>query len=325
MLIESSSKSLVSIVLIGSLSSSLSERQHQLALEYLAIHLAIRDRQQLINVLCHHQPDLLTSSVQDLVDVYSPIIRSLHSAADLSAGTGDLQAFLHDLIEMSQLQTKAAEKKPPSVEDFVRLLHKHQGSTHRFLNQVLKNSTDLKSWYLDYTKNAASQYAQKGSEVSTSENGLSAAGKLTPDLQAAFAKLPEVDQTIVREELVAYVSYLEQLSEQSTIRMTDVLRSSGEGKSDISRGPGVFLAKWQALVDDTKLTPATPEGPIRHGGDDSVQEATMVDVDGSKKGSAIAGQHHSEHNNIRKPATSATIRLLQPAFRTLLVRIASET
>ena len=277
-------------------------------------------------MLCHHQPDLLTSSVQDLVDVYSPIIRSLHSAADLGAGTGDLQAFLHDLIGMSQLKTKAAEKKPPSVEDFVRLLHKHQGSTHRFLNQVLKNSTDLKSWYLDYTKHAASQYAQKGDDVSTSENGPSAAGKLTLDLQAAFAKLPEVDQAIVRKELDAYASYLEQLSEQSTRRMKDVLQSSEEGKSDISRGPGVFLAKWQSLLDDTKITPAKPEGPVRHGGDDSVREATMVDVDGSKKGNAIAGQqHHSEDNNIRAPATSATVKLLQPAFRTLLVRIASET
>ena len=313
------------MILSTSSADSFPQSQHQLALDYLAIQFAIRDRQKLINVLCQHQPDLLTSSVQDLVDVYSPIIRALHSAVDLSGGTADLQAFLHDLIDVAQLSSKSADKKPPSVEDFVRLLKKHQGSSHRFIHQALKNGEVLRKLYFEYAQHAAAQYRRKTKTSTPSENHNVAAGDLTLDLHEIFAKLSEEDRTAVRSELDAYASYLHELSEVSTSRMRAVVQSTKDGKSEISRGPGVYLSKWQSLIEATAITPEEANGPVRHGGDESVKRATRVDVDGSRKGpSAGLDQEDRSANSLKPPSIGATVRLLQSQFRQVLVKIARE-
>ena len=305
---------------------NISDRQHQLALDYLAIHLAIRDRQKLISVLCHHQPDLLTSSVQDLVDVYSPIIRVLHSAVDLSGGTADLQAFLHDLIEVAQLSPKNVERKPPTVEDFARLLKKHQGSSHRFIHQALKNGEELRKWYFDYAEHAAAQYRRNGNNTSAGENANTAAGDLTLDIQKMFSNLSPEDQETVKRELDSYHSYLQSLSENSTARMKAVVKNTQGGKSEITQGPGVFLAKWQSFIDTTSITPETAEGPIRHGGDESVKRATRIDVDGTKKGMTAPPQKDGPvSDDIEAPSTRMTIRLLEKGFREILVKIAKES
>ena len=306
-------------------SKDLSEQKHKLALDYLAIEFAIRDRQELIDVLCHHQPDLLTSSVQDMVNVYEPIIRALHSAVDLSSGTADLQAFLHDLVDMSRLSSKSSDKQPPKVEDFVQLLQKHQGSSHRFIHQTLKNGKDLSEWYHAYAKHAAAQYRQKSDDVPlTGTDHIAAAGDLTPQLQDLVSKLTTEDREAVAAELDAHADYLKALAQASEERMKTVVQNCAAGKSETSYGPGVFLAKWQALMDATPVTPATAEGPIRHGGSDSVKDATRVDVDGSKKGTTIPLRHKTD-SDPTAPKVDATIRLLQPGFRELLIEIARES
>lgn len=309
----------------SSVSTNLSEQQHPLALNYLAIHLAIRDRQELINILCNHQPDILTSSVQDMVDVYDPIIRALHSAVDLSGGIADLQGFLHDLVGMSRLSTKNNDKQAPKVEDFVKLLKKHQGSSHRFIHQALKNGKELTQWYHAYVKHAAVQYRQNTENAPAPlEHVVAAAGDLTPELQDMMSKLPEEDKETVVGELDAHAEYLKALTQASKESMKIVVKNIAEGKSEVSHGPGIFLAKWQSLMDATLITPATPEGPVRTGGSDSVKEATRVDVDGSKKG-ARSLIDTKEAANLKPPGVNATIRLLQPSFRDLLVRIAKES
>ena len=123
---------------------NLSEAQQKLALEYLAIELAIRDREQLVRVFCHSSPDLFISSIRAIVPAYDQIIRALHNAADLSDGVSDFEAFLNDLIKVSTIQGKAkGNHNTPSVEDYCQLLRKHQGSSHKFIHQVLKKSKDL--------------------------------------------------------------------------------------------------------------------------------------------------------------------------------------
>lgn len=308
----------------SSASAPLSEKQHQLALDYLAVHLSIRDRQELINVLCNHQPDLLTSSVQDLVNVYEPIIRAMHSAVDLSSGTADLQAFLNDLVDMSSLSAKSNDKQPPKVEDFVRLLKKHQGSSHRFINQALKNSKELKEWYLPYVKHAAAQYRQKtDGHPAPSDNGVAAAGDMTPELDTLVANLSEEDRKTVIKQLDAHAEYLQALARVSEQRLKTVVKNTAKGKSEVSYGPGMFLAKWQSFMDETHITPATPEGPVRYGGSDSVVEATRIDVDGSRKG-ATASIEKTGVSGSKAPDVGTTIQLLQPGFRKLLEKMAKE-
>ena len=309
----------------SSCSKDMSEQQYKIALDYLALQLAIRDREELVKVLCHHQPDLLTSSVEDLVKVYEPIIRALHNAIDLSAGMSDLQSFLHDLVEMSQLTGKNTEKQAISVEDYVRLLKKHQGSSHRFIHQALKNGKDLHQWYLGYAKHAAEQYRQKNNDAQSSkhsgENGDAAAGDLSKQLSDLISTLSDKDRSTVCSELDEHAKYLQSLNQESQRRLKLVVRNSGTQKSEISYGPGTFLAKWQAYINATAITPATAEGEVRHGGSDSVQEATRVDVDGSKKGTSLPLRDNTDP---LPPDVSNTLRLLRPGFRELLVGLASK-
>ena len=301
---------------------NLSQSQHKLALEYLAINLAIRDRNEIVRVLCHHQPDLLTSAVEDLVTVYDPIIRALHNAVDLSAGTGDLQSFLHDLVEISRSSGKSNDKQPASVEDYVRLLKKHQGSSHRFIHQAIKNGKELAEWYRGYAKHAAAQYQQKASQPPTStDDGIAAAGDMTNDLNSLIADLSDDDRTKVYRELDEHAKYLQHLSSESSQRMKAAVKSSNEGKSAMSYGPGTFLAKWQSLINITPITPATADGSVRHGMDDSVQQETRVDVDGSKKGSITPTERNTDPP---PPDVSNTVQLLLPGFRRLLVKLSTE-
>jgi hypothetical protein len=138
---QEQSMSIVSTILaLSSASPDLSEKQHTLALEYLSLSLAVRDRNKIIDVLCHNSPDHLTQAVRDGVAAYDPMIRQVHQAVDLSATVGDFQAFMDDMFKVAKPKK---DGKPASVEDFVQLLHSHMGASHRFLHQVAKNGKEV--------------------------------------------------------------------------------------------------------------------------------------------------------------------------------------
>ncbi len=296
----------------------LSQTQHELALEYIAIQLAVRDREQLINVLCNHQPDLFTSSIRTLVSAYEPIIRALHQAVDLSAGVSDAEAFLTDLINISRVENKNGPSKGPSVEDYCRLLDKHQGSSHRFIHQVLKNGKELSKWYREYAEHAAKQYHQEDFHPRVDEQPTNAAaGDFTQQLESLLAALSDDDKSEVLKEADKHAEYLSSLTETSATRMKTVIRQLSEPDSETTLGPGMFLSRWQALMDEAPITPAEPEGPVRHGKDASVKDATRVDTDGSKKGTGEI-QEKMEDSIISPPDVSNSVRLLSPGFRDTL-------
>lgn len=302
----------------------LNETKQKLALEYLAIQLAVRDREQLIQVLCHSSPDLLTSSIRTIIPAYDPIIRALHNAADLSGSVSDLEAFLNDLIKVSTVDSKAkkGESAPASVEDYCRLLQRHQGSSHRFIHQVLKNSKELKQWYYDYAAHAAKQYKQTTERKFDDEDlGIAGAGDFTQNLENLISPLPSTDIAQILSEIDAYANYLASLSYSSTNSMKTIIRelsSSDDSKIATQKGPGIYLSRWQALMDQTPITPATSKGPVRSGRSESVRDATMVDCDGEKKGGGdVVGEENSEASG-GPPDVSCTIRLLGPGFKDLL-------
>ena len=316
---ENQPESIVNAILNSSSNATHpSENQHKLALEYLAIQLAIRDREELIDGLCHHSPDLLTSSVRTVLHAYDPIIRGLHQAYDLSGGTSDLENFLNDLISVSTVKSKTGTSKPPSIEDFCRLLQRHQGSSHRFIHQVLKNNKDLSQKYFDYAVHAARQYRQETERAIDDEStGTAAAGDFTSHLERLCSNLSETERAKVLEEVDNHAEYLFVLTHSSTQSMKTVINHLAEGESDIQRGPGMYLSRWQTLMDETPITPANPTGPVRSGKSESVRDATAVDIDGKKKGDA-ANLERVGDSEATPPDASNTVQLLVPGFQDIL-------
>ena len=316
---ENQPESIVNAILTSSSNADRpSEYQHKLALEYLAIHLAIRDREELIDGLCHHSPDLLTSSIRTVLPAYDPIIRGLHQAYDLSGGVSDLENFLTDLISVSTVKSKSGVTKPPSVEDFCRLLQKHQGSSHRFIHQVLKNNKDLARQYYNYAVHAARQYRQETVRAIDDEStGTAAAGDFTPHLETLFSNLSNTERDKVVEEIENHAEYLFILAHSSTQSMKTVINHLAEGESDIKRGPGMYLSRWQTLMDETPITPANPSGPVRSGKSESVRDAATVDIDGKRKGD-VANLEKVNDSEATPPDVSNTVRLLVPGFQDVL-------
>lgn len=320
---ETSPESLTLAILSSNPSlPALSSPQQTLALSYLSIQLSIRDREQLITVLCRSSPDLLTQSIRTIIPAYDPIIRALHNAVDLSGGVSDLEAFLNDLIKVSTIDGKSrgADAKLPTVEDYVTLLQKHQGSSHRFIHQVLMNGKELSVWYHDYAAHAAKQYQQKSSLTLNDDDnegvGAAAAGDFTPKLQTLLSTLSEQDKMAVLQEIDAHASYLSSLTTASTDSMNIIIRYLAAGKSETSKGPGMYLARWQSLIDETPITPATSGGPVRSGKSESVRLATAVDIDGKEKGDAALEEVDKSVAN--PPDVGKTVELLAPGFKEIL-------
>ena len=300
---------------------NLDETQEKVALEYLAIQLAIRDREELIKVFCHSSPDLLTSSIRSLASAYDPIIRGLHNAVNLSSGVSDLESFLNDLIRVSTIDSssKGGSAKLPSVEDYCRLLQKHQGSSHRFIHQVLMNGKELSRWYHEYAEHAAKQYRQKDPPKSPDTNGNidTAAGDFTERLEILFSTLSETNKAKVLSEIDAHAMYLSSITDSSSTSMSTVLGNLAAGVSESSKGPGMYLFRWQSLMDETKITPAVAGGPVRLGESESVKDATTVDIDGKKKGDVHPVQVNDEGEK-SSPDVSTTVRLLGTRFVDIL-------
>ncbi|KAF2016778.1 hypothetical protein BU24DRAFT_423131 [Aaosphaeria arxii CBS 175.79] len=100
------SKSIIAVILTTAETpielESLTEHQHDIAMEYYSTLLSIRDREELTKIFCKMQPDLLTSALRDLVSAFDPVIRNVHNAVNLSDTITDAENFLNDLIKISK-------------------------------------------------------------------------------------------------------------------------------------------------------------------------------------------------------------------------------
>ncbi|KAF2139588.1 uncharacterized protein K452DRAFT_320240 [Aplosporella prunicola CBS 121167] len=312
------SKSIVGVIFeANSLSSDIPESQQLQALDYLSAQLSVRDREQLIQILCRQQPDHLTQAIRDLVAAYDPIIRAVHNAYDLSAGITDLENFLDDLIKLSKLPSsskkdnshvKDTKHKTPSVEDFVNLLKKHQGSCHRFLHSIAKNGPEVTEWFRQYALKFMSEFQRS----SSSPEG---AGAMNSTLNSLFKNLSPEDQQAVSKALDAHSDYLSKLSATSSTRMKSILSKS----ENTDFGPGMYIAKWQALIEATPITPSMRNSPLRSGKSKDVKEAAQVDVDGERKGVVSLGNEPKGKEILPEPPNVDIVwKLLGPEYRKAL-------
>lgn len=312
-------RSIITVLLsLSSQSPDLSEKQHAKALEYLSLTLAVRDRQEIVRVLCQRNPDHLTAAIRDGVDAYTPMIRDVHQAVNLSDTLWDFERFLTDMLKMSKPSGKKGEENPPTVEDFVDLLHRHQTSSHKFLHQVAKNSKPLMDTWKSYVRSAAAQFNAHTKPPTTASvvPDSVASGGAHKQLQEAFSALSQPDQQAVKTELEAYDKYLTALHTASAARISAVIKRT----HSTPFGPGAFLARWQQLMDSTPVTPDKPQGPVRYGGSRSVKEAGRKDINGEEAG--FKGEDEKEKEVGEKtpqmPSIGKTVELLGQRFREIL-------
>ncbi|KAJ4311938.1 hypothetical protein N0V94_007700 [Neodidymelliopsis sp. IMI 364377] len=262
---------------------SLKDNQHDVAMEYYSTYLSIRDREEITKVFCKSNPDVLTSAVRDCVSAMDPVIRSIHNAVDLSGTVTDAENFITDLIKTSKPKKKSGRKSretskeretnnpdttpasvtdtdagdAPTVEDFVVLLRKHAPSMHKFLHQVTKNAPDLAHDYLVYAKQIFGEF--KADE----QNREGGAGNMTAPLHSLFSTLSTEKQDEIKKLLDEHAQHLGELKATSHTRLESIM-NNGQTKGS-THGPGMYLSRWNALLDSTLISPATISGPVRRG------------------------------------------------------------
>ncbi|KAH6846846.1 PX-associated-domain-containing protein [Alternaria alternata] len=278
---------------------TLNEHQHSVAMEYLSTYLSIRDREELTKVLCKSNPDVLTSTIRDAVAAMDPVIRDIHNAVDLSGTVTDAEAFITDLIKTAKPKKKTTGTKSretsksrpsspsadpasildegasdaPTVEDFVTLLKKHAPSMHKFLHHVTKNAPQLAQDYLVYAKRIFSEFRVDEAAAKQEEKGEGGAGNMTAPLHSLFETLGKEKQEELKGLLDQHEEHLQTLKSTSQTRLESIMRPSSSSSSSsqskpsagTTHGPGMYLSRWNALLDSTLISPATIHGPVRKG------------------------------------------------------------
>ncbi|KAK3713063.1 hypothetical protein LTR37_008748 [Vermiconidia calcicola] len=279
-------RSIVAVILSlssGPSADDITEKQHANALEWFGFQLSIRDRQEIVRVLCQRNPDHLTAAIQDCVAAYTPMIRLVHQAVNLADTVWDLERFVTDMLKMSKPTGPKGQEKPPAVEDYVDLLHRHQQSTHKFLHQVAKNGKEVTSWWYEYVRMAAAQFRAeaKPPPSETAVPSQTTNGNIHATLSNTFSSLPAEEQKAIKAELNAHSKYLHDLHTASATRISAVIKRT----RSTPFGPGAYLARWQNLLDATPITPRERKnGAVRFGNNKGVREEGRKDLEGNEEG-----------------------------------------
>lgn len=325
---------------------NLSASQYDVLQDYMSVNLSIKDRRAIEAIICQQQPDVLTQAVKDLVDAYDPVIRGIHNAYDLSAGLYDFQNFLDDFIKLTKppstskngSKTDGTSTPPelPTVEDYVRLLRKHIPAAHRFLHAIAKNGGEVTQQYRDYAKEAImhfrphhhhSKHNEKSNSSSHSDNqsGSGAAGAMTAALNHLVSSLPAKQRTPILQQLDNHTAYIMAMDSVSRDRLRTIIANTSPYSSPETSpppctkegtrfGPGLYLTRWQNLIDSTLITPALPYGPVRTGRDPSVRSKAGVDVSGERKVVDL----RIEDGVPEAPDAKLIVEVLGPRFREML-------
>lgn len=257
-----------------------------------------------------------------------PIIRAVHARVALHKYVPLIQKFVGDLLQTSKggKDSKTKTRIPPSVEDYVVLLRKHKPSLFNFLHEVSSCCPEIQKLFLDWVKEASTSFRRppppaehsipprqhKPEELlrsrsvhSNGSNGYvdrvvgfgggGGGGALGGNLQALYAALPRETQHQVEVVLDLHADYLASLNQASHQNLQQIVdRLAGVRESAVRRsmqGPGVYLARWHALLDSTVITPAAPGRgvPMRSG-----RDVNGVKASGKTGVKGAAGEGESE-------------------------------
>lgn len=337
------------------LMASLSESQHAQCLEWYSAQLSVRDREELIKTFCKAQPDYLTEVMRDAVATYEPYIRGIHSSMDLRPHVTALETFLNDLLETSKPKqvkndsggmwkkfggvtskagnnSNSVETRPPSVEEFVAFLNRNRGFLYRYLHEFAKSCAGIREKFRYWAKESVKNFRNESDTAfDATKPRPGAAGAMSATLQEMFARLtPETQQSVLASvnSHATYLSNLESLSSQRMQRVLDAMKNSEKddsqktkpqtGSDDVAMsGPGIYLMRWETLLDDALITPGTPHGPIRKGKDVKGQKSWGKTGSESTKDGWDAGAISREEERVvpEAPDVTAVMDALGASFR----------
>jgi hypothetical protein len=273
------------------LAADMTDTQHAQCLGFYSAQLSVQDREKIIHVMCRQSPDFTTSLVRDAAEAFEPMIRTIHKHVDLRKYVHYVQKFVDDLIQTSKPKTNGTTKAvPPSVEDYVLLLKRNRAWFYEYLYDVANGCPDVRDRFKAWIKELMTLFqrdekhdgsrARGGATSGTDGSQLSptklsfvdGAGAMSEPLQSMFCELPPDTRQDVIRALDAHDKYTTSLDTLSMTQMQHILdglkgeKSTADGGGSLS-GPGAYRSRWQSLLDDTIITPATPSGPPRHGKD----------------------------------------------------------
>lgn len=241
--------------------------------------------------------------------------------------------------------------KLPSVDDYVELLMKHRSVMYRWIHSVASKCPDvwedLRLWAQEVMPRFRQEWSEesvdgepgmeqkdnakdKENENPNSEAKPNSETKPNPEtkhtkvklsvmdkrLNELFQSLPPSTQTPVRKSLDAHSQYLASLTTLSTERLQRIIDSDST-----MVGPGIYLSRWQALLDQTPITPGLPHGPVRHGNE--VKHTTTmgkIGVPGAAKAREAAVL---ELDAVEAPDVEVVIKEMGDGFRQLVRELGS--
>ncbi|KAM3454536.1 hypothetical protein MY3296_002993 [Beauveria thailandica] len=296
----------------------LSEKQHALCLQYYSALLSIRDRDAITRVLCRQPPDLFTRALKEVAAAYNPMIRIVHESVDLGDHLQDLQEFITQFVRVSTHDSGAA-----TVEDYVKLLNDHKPLLHKFVHAVAKNCPqvwrDLREWSNTSIVRFRQEMASNAARSAMDES-----------LDGLVSGLDDVARAKVLAAVDAHASYLATLKKGSDARLAQLAAqktssSSSSSSGSGSWGPGIYLARWQDILDDTLITPASAAQPaaVRRGAE--VRHLATLGKTGLAGGGLVAEQTAGGQRTVpRAPDVSVVMEELGEAFTALMQAVNME-
>ncbi|CAK7273919.1 hypothetical protein SEPCBS119000_005905 [Sporothrix epigloea] len=279
------------------LSPPLTDAQHAQLAQYYAALLSVHDRREITNVLCRQNPDLFTQALRDGMAALDYYIRKIHDKIDLKEHVSDVEGFVNEFIEVTK-GTKSSSKKNtgesgecilPTVKDYVRLLRRNRHLLYKWLYRVAHDTPEIRelfrTWAVDTIKlfresETAEDESARGTSSTANNSRLNGgAGDMNDNLQVLFGRLDSKTQSKVLAQLDQHAAYLCTLDEEALKRRQALLdkikapASDDDGQASYApptkqaQGSGRFIIRWQELLDDTLIGPATAQGSLRHGRD----------------------------------------------------------
>ena len=294
------------------LSDSLTKEQHRMCLEYYSAQLSVRDRDMISNVLCRQPPDLLTRAVKEAVAAYDPMIRTVHNGVSLSDHLSDLQNFISEFIETST----STEEREVAVEDYVALLYKNRHKLHKFIHAVASKAPTVWESLREWSNESIVRFRKEmvpGENISTMDQ----------QLNTFITSLDQQTQDSILAAVDSHAAYLASLRSLSDSRLNKLAKRANDAETfgESPAGPGMYLARWQAILDETLITPAKRGGkknsaPARHGSD--VRHLSTMGKVGVGGNLEAAAARAGESGEPPAPDVGDVVRQLLPQFHGFL-------